>query len=124
MVMRQLIIAMMFIFSGLFMNAQEGKAVLPQNIQIGDILKIGAPEARQYKYINFPRANFIIKRGGIANYKGMKGYKVMVTDIKEKKDGSLKVKIKRADGGRFFGSHTVVSAHLNNALETGELQKI
>lgn len=122
--MRNLILVLVIAFSGAVVNAQNTKEVQPQHIEIGDVLEIGGPEAPQYKHINFPRANFIIKRGGIANYKGVRGYKVVVTSIKERKDGTLKVKIKRADGGRFFGSHTVVTAHLNDALETGELRKI
>jgi len=86
------------------------------------LFSVSAPETHAYKHINFPRANFIIKRGGIANYKRAEGYKVVVTAIKEKKDGSTQVKIKRNDGGRFFGSHTVVSADFKEAIASGELQ--
>ena len=93
-------------------------------MEVGDILEIGRPLAPVYKYIDFPRPNFIIKRGGIANYKRVEGNKVVVTSVKEKKDGSLQVKIKRADGMRFFGSHTIVSADLKDALETGELRAL
>ena len=103
-----------FLFSGVFLNAQE-------NINVGDVLEIGSPEARTYKYIDFPRANFIIKRGGIANYKDLKGQKVVVTAIEEKKDGAKEIKIKKENGSLFFGSHTVVAANYRKALETGEL---
>jgi len=51
----------------------------------------------------------------------LEGNKVVVTSVQEKKDGTLQVRIKRADGGRFFGSHSEVSADLKGALETGEL---
>ena len=46
---------------------------------------------------------------------------MVVTSIKEKKDGTTEVKIKRTDGNRFFGSHTVVSADFEKALASGEL---
>lgn len=92
------------------------------DVEVGDVFEIGKPETNTYKYINFPRANFIIKRGGIANYKSVQKNTVVVTSVKEKKNGSTEVKIKRKDGGRFFGSHTVVSVDFDDALRAGELQ--
>ncbi|UCD62392.1 MAG: hypothetical protein JSV59_03820 [Flavobacteriaceae bacterium] len=103
------------------LNANDANYIEPQEVQVGDILKIGDTDAPRYKYINFPRANFIIKRGGVVNYKGLPGNKVVVTSVKEKMDGTLIVKIRKADGGRFFGSHWEVSADLKGALQTGEL---
>ncbi|SHJ37519.1 hypothetical protein [Pseudozobellia thermophila] len=103
-----------FLLSGVMLNAQE-------NVNVGDVLEIGSPDARTYKHIDFPRANFIIKRGGIANYKNLKGQKVVVTAIEEKKDGSKEIKLKKVNGNRFFGSHAVVAANYRKALETGEL---
>ena len=50
------------------------------------------------------------------------GEKVVVTSVKEKKDGTTQIKIKRNDGGRFFGSHTVVTADYKDAINSGELQ--
>ncbi|MBQ4913321.1 hypothetical protein J8L85_02645 [Maribacter sp. MMG018] len=91
------------------------------DVEVGDVFEIGRPETNKYKHINFPRANFIIKRGGIANYKSVEKNMVVVTSVKEKKDGSTEVKIKRKDGGRFFGSHTVVSVDFDDALQAGEL---
>lgn len=92
------------------------------DVKIGDIYKIGAPEKNTYEHINFPKPNIIIKRGGIANYNRVEGSKVVITSIKEKKNGTIEVKIKRQDGGRFFGSHKVIKADLNDALSSGELR--
>ncbi|MBT8293436.1 MAG: hypothetical protein HKP39_01345 [Eudoraea sp.] len=103
------------------LNANDASYIEPQEVQVGDIFKIGDSEAPRYEHIKFPRPNFIIKRGGVANYKGLPGNKVVVTSVEEKMDGTLLVKIKKADGGRFFGSHWEVSADLKGALETGEL---
>lgn len=109
------------LFLGLFIAAVNLHA---QDVAVGDAFEIGNPESPQYAHLEFPRANFIIKRGGIANYKSVQGQKVVVSSIKEKKDGTMLVKIKRADGNRFFGSHWQVAVNVEKALESGELLKI
>lgn len=116
--MRRLFLAILFVVATTNINAQE---VNPSEVKVGDVLVIGRPDAPRYKHIDFPRLNFITKKGGIANYKTVEGNKVVVTSVKEKKDGTLQVKIKRTNGSKFFNSHTVVSADLKRALESGEL---
>ncbi|MBA4745241.1 MAG: hypothetical protein H2058_08275 [Muricauda sp.] len=119
--MRIIVLAILFVVATTNINAQN---VNPQEVKVGDILEIGRPDAPQYKHIDFPRANFIIKKGGIANYKRVEGNKVVVTAIKEKKNGTVEVRIKKTDGKRFFNSHPVVKADLKNALESGELSAL
>ncbi|PIB38276.1 hypothetical protein [Maribacter sp. 4G9] len=114
--------AIALLFSVSMLNAQTTVDQTAADVQVGDVFEIGKPETNTYKHINFPRANFIIKRGGIANYKRVEGAKVVVTSIKEKKDGTRQVKIKRTDGNRFFRSHPVVSVDFKEALESGELE--
>jgi hypothetical protein len=114
--------AIFLVFSASMLNAQSTLNQDAIDVKVGDIFEIGKPETNTYKHINFPKANFIIKRGGFANYKRAEGQKVVVTSVKEKKDGSTQVKIKRTDGNRFFGSHTVVSVDFNEALTSGELE--
>lgn len=114
--------AIALLFSVSMLNAQTNANQDPVDVKVGDVFEIGKPETNTYKHINFPRANFIIKRGGIANYKRAEGEKVIVTSVKEKKDGTTLVKIKRADGNRFFGSHPVVSVDIKEALASGELE--
>jgi hypothetical protein len=114
--------AIALLFSVSMLHAQSSVNQEVTDVKVGDIFEIGKPEANIYKHINFPRANFIIKRGGIANYKRAEGEKVVVTSVKEKRDGTTEVKIKRTDGNRFFGSHTVVSVDFKEALESGELE--
>lgn len=109
------------LFLGMFVAAMNLQA---QEVTVGDTFEIGAPESPQYEHLEFPRANFIIKRGGIADFKSVKGNKVVVTDIKEKKNGTKLFVIKRTDGNRFFGSHWQVAANIEKALESGELLKI
>lgn len=116
--------AIALLFSVSMLNAQNSANQEVTDVEVGDIFEIGKPEANMYEHINFPRANFIIKRGGIANYKRAEGQKVVVTSKKEKKDGTTQVKIKRTDGNRFFGSHTVVWVDLKEALASGELEAL
>jgi hypothetical protein len=114
--------AIVLLFSVSVVNAQNSAEQVATYVQVGDVFEIGTPETNTYKHIDFPRANFIIKRGGIANYKRAEGKVVVVTSVKEKKDGNTQIKIKRKDGGRFFGSHTVVSVDIKQAVASGELQ--
>jgi len=107
----------------IFANALHAQA--PSTIEeptVGSVFEIGEASAEQFEHIKFPRANFIIKRGGMPNYKVMKTVKVVVTSVKERKNGSTKVYIKRADGKRFFGSHLYVATDFNAALASGELR--
>lgn len=122
--MRKLVLAIFFVVATTSINAHDPVNTVPQEVSVGDILEIGSPDAHRYKHINFPRANFIIKRGGIANYKSVEGNRVVVTAVEETKDGTVKIKIKRTDGRRFFNSHTVVSADLVEALQSGELSTL
>ncbi|WP_437396116.1 hypothetical protein [Flagellimonas lutimaris] len=116
--MRIIVLAILLVVATTNINAQS---VDPQDVKVGDVLEIGRPDTPQFKHIDFPRANFIIKKGGIANYKRVVGRKVVVTDLKQRKDGTVVVKIKKTDGKRFFNSHPVVKADLKNALDSGEL---
>lgn len=116
--MRILLFTFLMAVASVNIHAQN---VTPQDIKVGDVLEIGKPDMPQFKHIDFPRANFIIKKGGIADFKKVVGNKVVVTEIQETKDGVVEVKLKKTDGKRFFNSHSVVKANLINALESGEL---
>ncbi|APQ18370.1 hypothetical protein [Maribacter hydrothermalis] len=112
--------AIALLFSVGMLTAQEN-TIKQTNVEVGDVFEIGKPEANKYKHIDFPHENFIIKRGGIANYKRAEGATVVVTSIKEKKDGTTQIKFKKKDGGRFFGSHTTIQANYHEAISSGEL---
>lgn len=89
------------------------------DISVGAIYTIG--EADHYKHINFPRNNFIIKNGGIANYNKVKGKTVEVTSINEKKNGTLVATIKLTSEKKFFNSHKYVTVNINEAINNKEL---
>ena len=94
----------------------------PQEIQVNDVLVIEEPSGADFKHIHFPRKNFIIKRGGIANLKSLKGTKVVVDDISYK-DGVTLITISRMDGRKFFRAFPTVTAKFESALEAGELRR-
>lgn len=109
------------LFSVSLLAAQTNTGEVSNSINVGDVYEIGRPAANQYKHIDFPRPNFIIKAGGIANYKKVEGNSVVITSVKEQKNGVIKIKMKRTDGTRFFGTHKSVTADYTEAISSGEL---
>lgn len=102
-----------------FMPTAQG-----QEVKIGDEFVISPVQGTSYSHLIFPRKNFIIKRGGIANTKSVKNLHVIVQSISYDSDGNTLVHLSRKDGGRFFRSYKQISARLEKALEYGELRSI
>lgn len=117
--MRKLLIITLFL--GFAFQTQGQEKDINKEIEIGTVVEINEPQVYGYKYIQFPRPNFIIKRGGIVNYNSVKGNRVEITGIEIKKDGSREVQLKRINGGKFFRNFTTVKADLDKALESGEI---
>ena len=92
------------------------------SVKVGDTFVINEVSGDNYKYINFPRASTVIKKGGVADYKLLVGKKVEVTSVKEKKDGTTVATIKLASGKRFFKSHKYVTVDIAKAIENKELE--
>jgi hypothetical protein len=109
----------MSFFSGIIYSQNSNT-----DIAIGDVFTIGEVYANNYKHIDFPRPNFIIKKGGIASYKNIIGENIEVTSIKEKKDGSLVATIKLTTNRSFFNSHKYVTADITEAINNNELLRI
>lgn len=93
-------------------------------IEVGDIFVIGEVPNNNYKYIDFPRSNFIIKKGGIANYNNIIGKKVKVTAITRGNRGKLVATMKLLSEKRFFNSHKYVKAFIEEAIANEELKII
>lgn len=107
----------------LLMFSYSGNAQVPNNnIEVGETLTIQSSQNYQYSFIDFPKPNFIIKKGGIANYGKLKGTEVVVTEIKNKGTENIIV-LKRKDGKKFFGSFPSVTANLEKALRSRELTR-
>ena len=107
------------LISLVFMPTVQG-----QEVTIGDEFVISPVQGTSYSHLIFPRKNFIIKRGGIANTKSVKNLRVIVRGISYDSDGNTLVQLHRKDGGRFFRAYKQISARLEKALEAGELSAI
>ena len=94
-----------------------------QEVQVNDVLVIQEPSGLDFKHIHFPKKNFIIKRGGIANMKQVTGKKVVVEAVSYDKDGATIITLRRQDGRKFFRAFPTVKASLEDALSSGELRK-
>jgi len=111
----------LILITTLFTSAFIYSQGVTQNISSGDVFLIGSVSNDNYKYINFPRANFIIKKGGLVNYKNIRGAKVEITSIDEKTDGNVEATIKLVAPRKFFNSHKYVTVSIYDALKNKEL---
>ena len=118
--MRKIVFCMLFAFTGYLVQAQQKQQV---NIQKGVVLTIESPSASDYQHVQFPRKNFIIKRGGIADMKTVLGKKVEIIDYVYTSNGSTEVTLKRVDGKRFFRKFPTITARLEDAIRSGELSQ-
>ncbi|GAA4271249.1 hypothetical protein U6A24_05065 [Aquimarina gracilis] len=103
------------------LQAQEMTPPNQSSIEVGDKLIIGKPSAKEYQHIHFPKTNFIMKKGGIANYKALAGSDVTVTKIDKDQDGNTKITLKRTNGKKFFNAVAIVNANFEKALEEKEI---
>lgn len=116
-------IALLSIFCSLNL-AQATNTPKFDDIVVGSELMIGVPSANSYEHIKLSRMNFIIKKGGIPNYKTLLESKVVVSDVKEMPDGRKVVYLKRKNGKRFFNSHSYIKAELQEAITSEELVRL
>lgn len=100
-----------------FMYSQDSTS----DFSVGDTFLIGDATYNNYEHIDFPKANFIVKKGGLANYQNIKGKKVVVTSIKKENDGKRIATIKLVEAGKFFNSHKYVTVDVDNAVKNKEL---
>ncbi|TKD65382.1 hypothetical protein [Flavobacterium sp. ASW18X] len=100
------------------LQAQES---FKDQVNVGTIMTIGEPSGSDFKYVNVPKKNFIIKKGGIANLSSIHYNAVEVTDIKTNKQGATEVRFKKVDGKKFFNAYRTLTADLNGAVNNEEL---
>ncbi len=116
--MKKILIIAFLVF--LTTNAQESN-VKQTNATVGDELVIGAPSSQEFEHIHFPKTNFIIKKGGIANYKALTGKTVIITNV-DTSNGKNMVTVKRKDGLKFFNRIATVKINLDKAISSGEIK--
>lgn len=109
------VVLVMFIFGTLKSQTKT------TSFKVGDIFMIGVVSGDNYKAINFPRANFIIKRGSIVNYDNIRGQKVVITKIVQKSNGEQEATLQLVNSKKFFNSHTTVTATMARAVALKEL---
>ena len=107
--MKNLILIVVVALFSIHLGAQQ-KTSDDKDVKVGTILTINKPSAWEYRHIEFPRRNIIIKRGGIANMKSVYGEEVIVSKINENRKGVVVVTLKRTDGRKFFNSFPIVRA--------------
>ncbi|MFV8280697.1 hypothetical protein ACNKXS_04100 [Christiangramia marina] len=93
------------------------------NPEIGDRLLIQSPENTTYTAVNMPKLNFVVKKGGVANYKSVQNTLVEVVKISQNKKGESMVTLQRVDSAKILGLKKSVSANYDKALQLGELKK-
>lgn len=91
-------------------------------VKVGDELIIGKPSKADYQFIDIPRKNFIIKRGGIAKISSLLNNKVIVTKMTFDKNSNAIVVLKKSNGAKFFNAYRTLKADLNGAISNGELR--
>ena len=93
-------------------------------VKTGTELIIAPTSNGTYQFIKVPRKNFIIKRGGIADYGSLANNKVEVTKIKKDRADRTIITFKRSDNSKFFNVYKTLSADLNKAISEGELRLV
>ena len=88
------------------------------DLKPGDVLEIQTSSNRPFDHLYFPKPNFIIKRGGIANYKALNGVKVQIEEIAD----DAVMRLIPLNGKKFFNKFSYVDAHLEKAIENNELK--
>ena len=111
-----------FMICGL-VSYQVNATNIDNNPEIGDRLLIQSPENTTYTALNMPKLNFVVKKGGVANYKSVQNTLVEVVKISKNKKGESVVTLQRVDGAKILGLKKSVSANYDQALQLGELQK-
>ncbi|AUP77495.1 hypothetical protein [Flavivirga eckloniae] len=112
--MKKLFLTLFFLSFCFLIQAQEKP-------EIGDELVINAPNGLKYNHIAFPKLNFLVKRGKLANYKNVYGNKVIVDEVISEDNGSSYVVLKKKNGKKFFGILSEVKANYNKSIKSGEL---
>lgn len=105
------------------MSYQVNAINIDNNPEVGDRLVIQAPENTTYSAVNMPKLNFVVKNGGVANYKSVQNTLVEVVKITLNKKGESIVTLQRVDGAKILGLKKSVSANYDKALQLGELKK-
>ena len=119
--MKKLILLVIFIATSTF--AINTLANTPQNTpKVGEVLTITTPKHTAFRYVKFPKLNFLVKQGNRASYKSAYNTDVVITKV-ETTNNNIKVTLARKDGKAFFKGTATVTAYYQKAIAAGELVK-
>jgi hypothetical protein len=121
--MKKLIYLLFLVCAISFANTSTASNPINNDPNVGDVLKINKPKNMSYKHIDFPKLNFIVKRGGLPNYNSVYRELVIVKKVIDK-NGDIHVVLERKDGKKFFGYLKQVTANYTESLDAGELVKV
>lgn len=110
-----------FVVFGILMAWTPAQAQA-SSVSEGEEFVLVLPDNGQFDRVEFPRKNFIIKRGGIADMKTVDGNTVVVRSV-ENEDGQVYLLLARKDGRKFFRHLPEVRAKWPEALDEGELRQ-
>lgn len=96
-------------------------ATAQQNPVVGEKLEIRSAKEYAYAHLDLPKANFILKKNGVADYDSLKGVTVVISEIKS---DSREIVLKRADGRKFFNTVYSITANYDEAIKAGELKRL
>ncbi|WP_165748277.1 hypothetical protein [Cellulophaga sp. Z1A5H] len=92
------------------------------NLEEGTIVILTNINGEHYKHIDFPRKNFIIKRGALADFNSLAGTKLVIKEYKATKGTNQIALLSRQDDKPFFRFFSSVEANIEQAIESGELK--
>lgn len=118
--MKNILVISFLLYFSFQLSGQNSEQTSDEDFSIGDTYLIGQPRGQDYNYIKFPKRNFIMKRGGLPNYKNLIGQEILIAGTRIR-NGRQEVTIKRTDGLKFFRSFPEVKVDIKNAIQSGEL---
>ncbi|TDQ33194.1 hypothetical protein [Zeaxanthinibacter enoshimensis] len=92
-------------------------------VNVGDEFTIQQPEGNQFNHLDFPRPNFLIKKGILPDYKSLAGIRVVVADVSTDKEGHQVATLQPVNRKQYFRHYREVTAHVGEALQSGELSR-
>lgn len=116
--MKIVLTTLFFVLISFGIQAQSSKDIA--NLKAGDILKVGLPSTNNFKYFKLPKANFIIKNGGLANKKRFFNKSVEVLSIHNEDQDKPYITVKFTEGkvANTVGNFDI---ELRDAVDSGEL---
>ncbi|WP_308992514.1 hypothetical protein QLS71_013775 [Mariniflexile litorale] len=121
--MKKICYLLLLTVSFTFANNPKSFELKQNEPKVGDILIINAQTGSAYNHIDFPKLNFIVKRGGIANYNSVHGNHVVVKEVIVNENGMTQIVLERQDKSKFFGFLKQVEANFTKAIAAGEISK-